>query len=456
MTPELQLLLALAIIISVAKFAGHLCQRYLNQPVVFGELLAGVVLGPTLLNLLGWPIFHGVAPGESHQPVSVWVHDHITSLSSIGVLLLMFIAGLETDLLKMRTVGKAATVTAVMGVILPLGLGALVSRLFGMGWTEAIFLGTVLTATSVSITAQTLMEIRQLHSKEGVTILGAAVIDDILGILVLALVIAFGASHTIASDQTMHVRITDHLGMQLATVLPTWVAPQAITITLTLLGMTLFFWLAVHFGRQRLPRLLEWASRLHASYAVPAAALVLIFGLAILAEYLGQVAAITGAYLVGVFIGRTRFVKEVEHGIHPFTYIFFVPIFLISIGLGVNARELGNGSLLFTAVIVVVAILSKIVGCGLGAVSMGFTRREALRTGIGMVSRGEVGLIVAQVGLASGIIHTSLYATIVIMVLATTVVTPVLLRWSFPKVQEEQTDVYESVVGIEKEEETSP
>ncbi|HEX2952229.1 MAG TPA: cation:proton antiporter [Armatimonadota bacterium] len=167
MTHELLLLLLLAILITICKFAGHLSQRYLKQPVVFGEILAGLVLGPTLCNIFGWSVFRDAAP---------WLHDHITTLANLGVLLLMFVAGLESDLEQMRKVGKAAFWTALCGVIVPLIAGAAVSRCFGIGLREAIFIGAVLTATSVSISAQTLMEIGQLTSRPGMTILGAAVV----------------------------------------------------------------------------------------------------------------------------------------------------------------------------------------------------------------------------------------------------------------------------------------
>ena len=447
MSLELQLLLVLAIIVTAAKIAGHLCQRYLNQPVVFGEILMGLLLGPTLINLLGWPIFSGMT--TEGLTVGQWLHEHIKSFAHIGVLLLMFIAGLETDLSQMRKVGKSSLVTALMGVFLPLGMGTFVTHLFGGSWNEALFVGTVLTATSVSITAQTLMEIRQLCSQEGVTILGAAVIDDVLGIIILALVIAFGVQHTVGAGG--HESFPQLLAMKLSPALSA-LPPQLVSVGTTILCMAAFFVLSIIIGKRFFPRLMEGVSRLHASHVIPAAALVLVFLLATSAEYFGQVAAITGAYLVGVFLSRTRFRHEIERGIHPFTYAFFVPIFLISIGLPVNIRDVGNGNLIFAGTIILVAILTKIVGCGLGARITGCTNRQSLRIGIGMVSRGEVGLIIAQIGLSSRLLTTSTYSTIVLMVLATTVITPLLLRWSFPRVPQQESDVYESVIAIEMDE----
>ncbi|HOF88838.1 MAG TPA: cation:proton antiporter, partial [Armatimonadota bacterium] len=190
----------------------------------------------------------------------------------------------------------------------------------------------------------------------------------------------------------------------------------------------------------------------HASYAVPAFTLLLMLLFAVGAEYFGQVAAITGAYLVGIFVARTRFRANVLRAIQPFTYAMFVPIFFMSIGLGADLRAM-QGAWGFALVIIIVAIVTKVAGCGLGAYLAGFTRRESARVGAGMVSRGEVGLIVAQVGLASAVITKAEYAPLILMVLATTVVTPVLLRLLFPRDAEAEAGVYESVVTVETAEE---
>ncbi len=440
MNREIQLLLLLAIIIAVSKVAGHLSRRFLKQPVVFGEILAGLLLGPSLLNIFGWPVFADSSHGS-------WLQENIHTLASVGVLLLMFIAGLETDLAKMREVGKAACWTAICGVILPLGLGIAVATLFGLTLTESIFIGTVLTATSVSITAQTLMEIGRLAGKEGMTILGAAVIDDVLGIIVLSFVIAFGSAES-ASGGMHSIRLPETLAHWAAQALGHPGAELALQIVAVIVLMTTFFALAIRVGARWMEPFLRRVQHLHASHAVPAAALLLLLLFAVGAEYFGQVAAITGAYLAGVFLARTRFAKEIEHATHPFTYALFVPVFFMSIGLGANARELG-ASLWFTIAVIVVAIVSKIAGGGIGARWMGFTQREALRVGIGMISRGEVGLIIALVGKDAGIIRPPEYAALVIMVLVTTVATPVFLRLSFPRTVAIEAEVYESVVAVE-------
>lgn len=443
MNHELQLILLLAILIAASKLSGHLVRRYLKQPVVFGELLAGVILGPTFaclhLSVLAWPMLRGSAD---------WLHEMVNMLGAIGVLLLMFIAGMETRPAELRRVGKTAFTAASLGVLFPLGIGMLAARLFGLPVNEALFIGVVLTATSVSITAQTLIEMNQLYSKEGVTILGAAVIDDVLGIIILSFVIAFGAAGAVARvgiAQGMSAWLAGSLGM-----------PGSVKywhIALTLLLMAAYFGLAYLAGKRAVPKMLAAAKHLHASFAVPTAALVLLFIFAFAAEYVGQVAAITGAYLAGLFLARTPYAKQIEHAIHPFTYAFFVPLFLMSIGLGTNMGLLAREQWLFTAVIILVAVLTKIIGCGLGSYLTGFSLHESLRVGAGMISRGEVGLIVALVGLNAGLIHPQIYAALIIMILLTTMITPLLLRMTFPHEKEVECDVFESVANLESAEE---
>ncbi|NOT61154.1 MAG: cation:proton antiporter, partial [Acidobacteria bacterium] len=312
MSHLLQLLLLLVIIIACAKAAGALSVRF-GQPAVFGEILIGLLLGPTALNLLHWPVFAG------HGNLAATLKD----LSEIGVILLMFVAGLETDLNEMKRVGRAAFFAATGGVVLPLLFGALTSRAFGYGWRESIFIGTVLTATSVSISAQTLMELRQLRSKEGSTILGAAVIDDVMGIIVLSFVVAFAAiGGEAAQAPKLPALIAQHLlgGSKFA------------EIGLIVVLMLAYFAAAWSFGWKYFDKLLERLSRVPASQALLAGTVAIALFYAFLAEYVGQVAAITGSYLAGVLVTRTRFKEKIDEGIHPLTYSVFVPIFFISIG----------------------------------------------------------------------------------------------------------------------------
>jgi Kef-type K+ transport system membrane component KefB len=423
MTPELQFILFLVIIISASKIFGHLSRRYLRQPVVLGEILAGVLLGPTALNIFGWPGFAANA---------TQFHAIVNLLAQIGVLLLMFIAGLETDLRQLRRVGRVAFSAAWVGVLVPLVLGVLAALLFGYPIATALFIGVILTATSVSITAQTLLEMKQLHAREGTTILGAAVIDDVLGLIILSFVVAFaapqagGAAHAPSGLVELLVALFAQHAASLQVLM-------TVRVLATMLLMALFFAVSSWIGLFQLRRIMVFVSHLHASYGIITATLLLIFLYALGAQYIGQVAAITGAYLAGLFLSRTRYRARIAHVMHPFSYALFVPVFFMSIGLGANARTLGWGSWGFAGVIILVALLSKILGCGAGARAAGFNTREALRVGIGMMSRGEVGLIVAQIGVTSALLGQQEYAVMIIMVLVTTVATPIFLRLAFQK-----------------------
>ena len=401
MSHLLQLLLFLALIISAAKIAGALASR-IGQPPVFGEILAGLLLGPTLLNVLGWPLFlPAIAGGEAAPSLFAVVRD----LAEIGVMLLMFVAGLETNFDEMRRVGKVAFWAAFGGVVLPMAGGVAVAVAFGLPlWWEAIFIGTILTATSVSISAQTLMELGALRSREGSTILGAAVIDDVMGIVVLSVVVAFAKAPTAVDVQQL---------------------------VLVAARIVAFFAVGIFAGRW-VTALLRRASGLGVTQGVLAAALVIAFFYAWAAEYIGGVAAITGAYLAGVLVAQTEFKGNVNAGIYPLAYSMFVPVFFISIGLQANGRDLGERAA-FTVALVIVAIVAKAIGCGLFARMFGFTTQESIRVGAGMISRGEVGLIIAGYGLANGLIGLDVFSASVIMVLVTTMVTPPLLRLTFPR-----------------------
>lgn len=394
MTPIIQLMVVLAILISAAKLGG-LASRKLNQPSVLGELLVGVLLGPTVLNLLHLPIFPNAHLGEE-----------IHHLAEVGVVLLMFFAGLEIDLGEMSRAGRVALLAGVMGVIVPLGLGALTALPFGYSLQAALFIGVILTATSVSISAQTLMELNMLRSRPGLTLLGAAVVDDVLGILVLSIFVALAGSGAAGGAGALEVL---------------WV----------LLRMAVFLGGAIYLGFWLLPKGLRWASRLPISEAGLSFVIVMALLFAALSEIIGGVAAITGAFIAGAALSRSDQRLQIEEGLHAIAYGFFVPLFFVSIGLLTDARTLTAEQLPFVLLIVLVAILSKILGSGAGALVGGFNRWEALQLGVGMVSRGEVGLIVATVGVNVGLIGPELFTVAVVVVLVTTLLTPPLLRLTF-------------------------
>jgi Kef-type K+ transport system membrane component KefB len=378
MHETLNMLLPLAGILLGAKAAAQISHR-IGLPAVFGELILGLVLGPSLL---GW-----LSPNETLQ-----------LLADIGVILLMFMAGLETDTVAMKEAGKASMLTAVGGVVLPLVAGLLIGEAFGMEWHHALFLGAVLTATSVSISAQTLRELGRLRSREGSTILGAAIIDDVLGVLVFALVMSLSGEGN---------------------------------VLLTLAKMVLFFPIAWLIGDKLVPVLVRWERHLHHREASLALLLGLVLVYAWSAEVLGSVATITGAYLLGVVVARHADESHIVHdGTSALGYAFFIPIFFINIGLQARADGL-IGAPLLTIILVLAAIATKIIGGGVGAWLGGFKGRAPLQIGIGMVSRGEVALVIAGAGLANGLLTADLFSVLIVMTLATTLVTPPLLRWSF-------------------------
>lgn len=399
----LQLLLALSIIIAAAKIFGSL-SAVIKQPPVFGKILVGLILGPTILNMMGWPIF------RSHGAEAVSLGGIIHDIAEIGVILLMFVAGLETDIKGVLRVGNNAFWAAVGGVVLPMGIGAWFSNYMGFSVKESIFIGTVLTATSVSITAQTLMEIGALKTKEGSTILGAAVIDDVMGIIALSLVVAFSLNTSQAGTSSANFA----------------------SIFLLLLQISLFFAISILVGLKFFDKILNFAVKLTDSQALFAMTLVLCFLYAWAAEYLGKVAAITGSYICGVLLTRSKYFEKIAQSAKISAYSFFVPVFLIDIGLRANARELG-GDVIFAIGIIVIAIATKAIGCMFGAYATGFDMKESTRVGVGMISRGEVGLIVASYGLTHAVIAKDIFSAMVLMVLVTTLVTPPLLRLAFPK-----------------------
>jgi Kef-type K+ transport system membrane component KefB len=318
-------------------------------------------------------------------------------------LFLMFLAGLELHTDELRHTAKVSALAGTLGVVLPVLLGWGTGLLFGLGQLESIFLGLTLGATSVSISAQTLMELNVLRSRVGLGLLGAAVFDDILVILFLSLFFAFTAGET-----------------------------NTASILLVVLRMALFFGAAGIFGIFALPSLIKWVRNLPISQNVLSLALVTLLVYALAAELLGGMAAITGAFLAGLMFARSPERENLEPRVRALAYGFFVPVFFVSIGLAVDMREI-SGALGLTLVLIIVAISSKWLGAGLGAKWAGFPTREAAQLGAGMVSRGEVGLIVAAVGLEAGLVVDAEFAALVSMVIVTTLVTPPLLKAAFSK-----------------------
>jgi Kef-type K+ transport system membrane component KefB len=375
------LLIQLAIIILAVKAAGVL-SRKLKQPAVFGKLLVGIVIGPSFFNLL------------TTTPV-------IQAMAEIGVILLMFLAGLETDLKKFRETGTASVLSAMGGVALPLAGGIWLGLVFGFSFKVAIFIGITLTATSVSISAETLREMGRLQSKEGMTILGAAVLDDIIGIIILS--VFLGVAAGAESDDLVFL---------------------VIKILVFLLGT----WLV---GRRVVPAIFRAAKGMGVREGLVPLGMVLCLVLAYLAE-VGGLASITGAYLAGLLIKSGGFSPIIYDKVESISYSLFMPVFLINIGLSTSVAELG-GSLFFAVALVLLAVASKAAGGALGAKLAGFSVSSSVAVGAGLVSRGEIALIVAALGMNKGIIDGNMFVALVIMVLITTVSTPLLLKCALNK-----------------------
>lgn len=372
------LLVLVACILIAAKTAGWLCQR-VGIPSVLGQLLAGVVAGPSILG---------------------WIHPDVTlnSLATIGVIILMFIAGLETDMRQMRQVGKAAFVSAAVGVVVPFIAGTIFARALGYSLPISLFLGTLLTATSVSISAQTLKELGKLHTKEGTTILGAAVIDDVLGLIVLSLILAFT------------------LGQN-----PVW----------SIVKMVLYFPVAYLLGYYGFPLLSRWLPRMLALEVRIGLVLALVLLYAWSAQELGSVAAITGAYIAGLLVSRTEMREWVHDGVSKIGYAFFIPIFFIYVGVEASFGSVWHLSPFFLVSFLVIALVTKIIGCGGGALLCRFKPAEALTVGVGMISRGEVALITATLGLQARLINSTLFSVVILITMVTTLVTPLLLKLTY-------------------------
>ena len=392
MTPFLQCAIALVIIIAAAKIGGYISLK-LGQPSVLGELAVGIILGPSVLDMLHWAPFTDKHLGEA-----------IAHIAELGVLLLMFIAGLDLHLSDLAKSGKASAYAGTLGVLLPLGMGYGLARAFSFDAQTALFIGLILAATSVSISAQTLMELKVLRSRVGIGLLGAAVFDDILVVLGLSIFVALA----VGSGGIWSI---------------VWIAAR----------MVLYMGIASVVGMKFLPNLSRKIASLPISEGLMAFILVVALFYAWTAEVLGGMAAITGAFLAGLIFARSHLKDRIKTGVSTLAFSFFVPIFFVNIGLAANARVLTGDSLWLLLAMIIVAVISKVVGSGIGARIAGFTNLESLQLGAGMTSRGEVGLIVASVGVSEGMISANMFAVIVGVVIVTTLLTPAMLRALFAK-----------------------
>ncbi|CAM5780118.1 MULTISPECIES: cation:proton antiporter [Brevibacillus] len=371
------LIFQLAVILLASKIAGEVSSK-LGQPSVLGKLLIGIILGPSVLGLI------------SNTEI-------LKEISQIGVILLMFIAGLETDIDEFKRSGKSSMNVGVVGIVVPLALGYAAGMAMGLPTLESVFLGLLLSATSVSISVQALKELGKLKSKEGATILGAAVIDDVLVIIALAFVMSFAGGDV-------------NLGM-------------------VVLKKVAFFAVVILLSWKVVPWVLRKFAPLKVTEAVVTAALIICFLFAYLAEYTG-VAAIIGAYIAGIAISLTNYRHEVTEKVETISYSIFVPVFFTSIGVSAQFNGIVDHLWLIVG-LSILAVLTKFIGGALGAKVSGFGWRSSWGIGSAMVSRGEVALIIASIGLEAGLLADSMFAVLIVVVLVTTIVTPPMMKIFF-------------------------
>lgn len=389
-------LIDIALILLTTKVFGMITKR-LQMPQVVGALIAGLVMGPAMLNII-------------HST------EFLSQVSELGVIVMMFTAGLGTSLNDLKQTGKAGFLVALCGVIVPLIGGTILSLFFNTStdpnaFMQNVFIGVVLTATSVSITVEALKEMGKLNTVVGNTILAAALIDDVLGLIALTIVTSIGGS----ADANLLV---------------------------VLLKIVAFFVLVVVVGIV-VKKAMDWyIANVHSTdlQRYPIFAFILCLILSFCAEEFFGVADITGAFAAGLIISTTSKAKYIELKFAPLSYLLLTPIFFASIGLKVELPEMNATIVIFSILLVVVAALTKWIGCGLGAKLCGLKGHQCKQIGVGMVCRGEVALIVADKGAALGLMPEVFFGPVIIMVVATTILTPILLKFAYRK-----SDAYEDM-----------
>lgn len=404
-----RLVFQLAAILVAAKLGGEFTERLLRMPAVLGELAAGIIIGPFALGGVDVPgmgaLFPSIAEAaEEAAGFTIPVSQSLWAIAQVGSIVLLFMAGLETDLRQFLKYARPATLVALGGVVFPFGFGVVLAVVLGLaedfGDLKALFVGAVLTATSIGITVRVLADVRRLGTPEGVTILGAAVLDDVLGILVLTVVVGLAATDEFSAAS---------IGFVAFKTIGFWLGLTAVGILLS-----------------------RHISRLFQSFRVSGAALALALALAFLAAGLAEsfgLAMIIGAFSIGLALSGTDLAHSLEH---PLTAVYsaLVPIFFVVMGMLVDLTALGD-VIVAGLVITAFAVIGKIGGSGVAALFVGFNRRGAWRIGVGMLPRGEVALIMAGIGISEGIIGPDLYGVAIMMTVITTAVAPPVLALSF-------------------------
>ena len=392
----IEIIIAVGILLASAKLMGELFSR-IKLPIVLGELLAGMIIGPFALGAF---LLHPDT-GESILQIG----PEIRTLGEIGAIVILFMAGLEMTPKEFLRGGKASFTVGTLGVVVPFFAGLLVFQAFGFDALQAMMIATALTATSIAISIQVLKEFNKIKSPEARLIIAAAVVDDILAIAVLSVVTSFGGSEALDNIDLLDVTFTilKVLGFFAAILITAiFVIPKIIT-----------------------PRI--WKS----TGSVEGIATASFFGAAAIAGMLG-LSPIVGAFAVGMALSATKVFEKIENFISRIGLIF-APLFFAIIGAQVDFRTVNLDVLMLSAVVIAIAIATKLFGCGLPSILFLKNKAAGMRVGIGMISRGEVGLIVAGVGLSSGVLTGDVYTTIVLMVAVTTIITPIWLKMDYRK-----------------------
>ena len=376
----------LSVILLATLIGGQFSAR-LKLPAVVGELLAGIIVGPAVLNLV--------------QPTGI-----IKVFSDIGVIFLMFLAGLDSDLKTLKKLLRPSVLVAGFGMIVPIIIAYMTGILFAFSQAESLFLGLTFSATSVSISVAVLQEMGRLEGKEGMTILGAAVADDLLSIILLSIVSGLTGVSEPGSNKGKD-------------------------LILSLLTQAAFLILLVFVSVYVIPRLINLSQRLTLPVPETLVAMIIVVLASWGAEKVG-LSNVIGAFFAGLALNRTSAQKTLKKNFTVIGYSSFIPIFFVSIGLNMSIKGILNDFILFF-VLVIGSVFSKLVGAGLGAKIAGFSNSSALLVGTGMVSRGEMALVVAQMGLTNHLLAPAAYSTVIGAIIMTTVVSPFLLKWSISK-----------------------
>jgi Kef-type K+ transport system membrane component KefB len=390
----IHIIISLSILLFTAKIFAEIFQR-IKQPVVLGELLAGILVGPYALG--GLPLFDG-------QPLVV-LDETIKHIGELAAIVILFIAGLEITPREFLKGGIASFTVGALGVIVPFAVSFVILSLYGLDSFEILLIATALTATSIAISIQVLTELGKMQAKEARLILGAAIVDDILAIAILSVVVTMVQS----GDTT----------------------PQIMDIALLILKILGLFAVLLISAIFLIPRILHREKLWRSRGSIEGITTAMFFGIAGIAAYVG-LSPIVGAFAAGMAVASTKLIKQVEEYAHKLQFIF-APLFFAIIGAQVDLRGVNFDVLIIAGIIIAIAICTKMLGCGLPSLLFLKDKNKSMRVGIGMISRGEVGLIVAGVGVTSGVLSTDIYTSIIIMVAVTTVITPIWLKNSYKK-----------------------